>query len=397
MRIIYLGYFIEPALFEKMCIGNSEISIASHRYENSLLKYILVEKRSGSKIDVDIFSSVFVHGNATTLPEEADFCGATIRYFWCRRGKIPSFVRALLRAGNELRKLLKEAGDDTVILSYSLNPVLIWPILFPTKVSHKVVTICSEIPRYRIIDGNRIIGKIKYSIQNAINKKLDGYILLSKYMNEHCNPQKKPWIVVEGLPDVEESAIQHVSEAHENYIMYAGGLEPEYGINNLVDAFMTISGDYRLVICGKGSSEAYVVGKALMDKRIEYRGMIENKIVQELERKALLLINPRIPEEKLTRYSFPSKTIEYMLSGTPMMTARLEGIPDEYFDYCYLCNPGNAISLAHDIETVLRIPEEERLSLARKAKEFVLTQKEARTQVQKILRFLENELYVEME
>lgn len=389
MRIIYLGYFIEPALFEKLSVANSEMSVASHKYEKTLLKYILEEKQGGQPIDIEIFSSTSIRGNIALLPEEFDFNGAKIRCFWCERGKIFSFFRALVRAGRKLRKTLKEADEETIILSYSLNPVLIWPILFPNKIAHKIITICSEVPRYRIIDGNRMIGKIKYAIQSLMNSKVDGYIFLSKHMNNICNPHGKPWITVEGLPDIAENGGQCERAVHKNYILYAGGLEPEYGVNNLIDAFMSVPGDYRLVICGKGSSETYIMKKMCMDKRIEYRGMLENRIVQNLERNALLLINPRIPDEKLTRYSFPSKTIEYMLSGTPMLTARLEGIPDEYFEHCYLCDPSSAESLAHDINSVLQISEEQRLSMAKKAREFVLMKKSALPQVKRILKFLD--------
>ena len=52
-------------------------------------------------------------------------------------------------------------------------------------------------------------------------------------------------------------------------------------------------------------------------------------------KEAKLLINLRNPEDKYTKYSFPSKTFEYMVSGTPFFTTKLEGIPSEYYNYLY--------------------------------------------------------------
>ena len=51
---------------------------------------------------------------------------------------------------------------------------------------------------------------------------------------------------------------------------------------------------------------------------------------------ATLLINPRFSNEEYTKYSFPSKNMEYMASGTPILTTKLPGMPKEYYEYIYL-------------------------------------------------------------
>ncbi len=55
--------------------------------------------------------------------------------------------------------------------------------------------------------------------------------------------------------------------------------------------------------------------------------------VIEAERRAWLLVNPRPAEEEFTKYSFPSKTMEYLASGTAVLTTRLPGMPAEYLDH----------------------------------------------------------------
>ena len=66
---------------------------------------------------------------------------------------------------------------------------------------------------------------------------------------------------------------------------------------------------------------------------IRYFGFVSHERALELQAKAALLINPRSPKGVFTRYSFPSKTLEYMRSGKPVVCHRLEGIPEEYDPY----------------------------------------------------------------
>ena len=47
------------------------------------------------------------------------------------------------------------------------------------------------------------------------------------------------------------------------------------------------------------------------------------------------LLNPRDTEWPGSKYSFPSKLLEYMLMDRPILSTRMHGIPNEYFD-CFL-------------------------------------------------------------
>ena len=38
-------------------------------------------------------------------------------------------------------------------------------------------------------------------------------------------------------------------------------------------------------------------------------------------------VNPRQNNEEFTKYSFPSKTMEYLASGVPVVAYKLDGIP----------------------------------------------------------------------
>lgn len=55
-----------------------------------------------------------------------------------------------------------------------------------------------------------------------------------------------------------------------------------------------------------------------------------------MQQQATLLVNPRKGHEEYTKYSFPSKTMEYMASGTPTIMYKLPGLPIEYEEYLVL-------------------------------------------------------------
>ena len=46
-----------------------------------------------------------------------------------------------------------------------------------------------------------------------------------------------------------------------------------------------------------------------------------------------MLVNPRPDNEEYTRYSFPSKNIEYLLTGKPVVAYLLSGMPEVYQDF----------------------------------------------------------------
>ena len=98
----------------------------------------------------------------------------------------------------------------------------------------------------------------------------------------------------------------------------------------------THSDDIELWLFGSGDMEKDITDYCKSDQRIKYFGMVPREKVVKFEKKAKLLVNPRPTNNEFTKYSFPSKTIEYMASGTPLLTTRLPGIPSEYFDHVFV-------------------------------------------------------------
>lgn len=226
-------------------------------------------------------------------------------------------------------------------------------------------------------------------INEKMQTKYDGYILITEEMNKIVNPKNKPHIVIEGLVDIRESAENNeVQKSSPRVIMYAGGLYEKYGVKTLIEAFCNIqNNNIKLDLYGDGDLVPYI--KSIENKKIDFHGVVTNDKIVEAEKKATLLVNPRFTSEEYTKYSFPSKNMEYMVSGTPVLTTKLPGMPEEYYNYVYLIEDETQRGMQKCLETLLGLNEDELDKKGKKAREFVLSQKNNVNQTNKIISFLE--------
>lgn len=222
---------------------------------------------------------------------------------------------------------------------------------------------------------------------------IDKFVLISKAMQERIPQAIGKSIVIEGIAPT--SFANDASTMREKYtIFYAGTFQEYAGVKNLVDAFMRIKNpEFCLKLCGYGGCQSYIEDCAKIDGRIEYLGSLSRDEVVKLQRISTLLINPRKPNGKITKYSFPSKTMEYMLSGTPMLGYKLEGIPEEYYQYMFTPNNNSVDALADKIEEILNLPSSVLQECGEKAKQFVVSKKNSMVQVKKCIDFINCEEY----
>lgn len=170
--------------------------------------------------------------------------------------------------------------------------------------------------------------------------------------------------------------------------MYAGMVNQKHRIKMILDAFMSLEGNYELWIFGTGDYEKETLNCTQTDNRIKYFGRVDRQTVLDYERRASLLINVRDSEEEYTKYSFPSKTIEYMASGTPVLTTRLAGIPEEYFKYCYVLEDESVKGLSKRLQELLSYDSTELSAMGESASRFVKENKSAEMQGERVLNFL---------
>ena len=78
-----------------------------------------------------------------------------------------------------------------------------------------------------------------------------------------------------------------------------------------------------------------------------------------------------------------------MISGTPFASTRLPGIPQEYFDYIIPIEDYSAKGIADAVNTIRLFSTDQLKVKARKAREYVIKEKNNLRQGEKIVDFLE--------
>ena len=222
------------------------------------------------------------------------------------------------------------------------------------------------------------IKHVAANLNNRYSSLFSHYILLTEEMNSVVNPKKRPYIVMEAICDRTEYQKDTTSIPKQNprVMLYAGGIEERYGLKMLVESFiMTEDLNAELHIYGSGSYVDELQEKCKLDSRIKYLGVKPNSEIVAAERKATILVNPRFTTEEFTKYSFPSKNMEYMVSGTPVLTTKLPGMPVEYNDFVYLIEEESLTGFSSAIRDVMNLHEDVLRDMGNRAKAFVLSNK----------------------
>lgn len=246
------------------------------------------------------------------------------------------FVKQLQRSLKTKKILKKVADKDTEIIIYSAYmPFLRATYKLPKSI--KITAVITDLPEFYDLGKTTEIRKKLRERQNRMIYKylnrIDRFVVLTKQMCEPLKIGNRPWICVEGICNTDNTS-NSVSSNKIKAILYSGTLHYKYGIKNLLEAFEKIdSKDTELWICGGGEAESEIKKLAVKDSRIKFFGFCTQEKVAELRAEAAVLVNPRTNEGEYTKYSFPSKTIEYMASGKPIAMFKLDGIPDEYDEY----------------------------------------------------------------
>ena len=202
-------------------------------------------------------------------------------------------------------------------------------------------------------------------------KIIDSYVFVTDYLEKLLNFYNKKYVLMEGL--VDKSLIFQNNEKNiGNFCLYAGGLHEIYGIKNLVDAFEELDTEMELHLYGNGELIEYIKNLEKKDSRIKYKGIVSHEKLVEIERHSRFLINPRPVSGILdTRYNFPSKLMEYMQSGRPVITTKLYGIPNCYDDKMIFFENDDKLGIKLGLLKMMNYSDDELIFIGDRAKNFV--------------------------
>jgi glycosyltransferase involved in cell wall biosynthesis len=292
-----------------------------------------------------------------------------------------SFIRTFLLC-------LKE--KNSVVVCDVLNVSISTGALLASKVvNRKSIAIVTDLPEMQTINPN----KCSVKFNNLIIRSFSSFVFLTKQMSNVINKKKRPFVVIEGQVDVNmKDILNQITDKHEKKIIhYAGGLQKKYGIKTLTEAFIQANlYNAELHLYGRGDFEGELEHICRDHSNIKYFGIMPNEYVVKEQIKSTLLINPRPTNEEYTKYSFPSKNMEYMASGTPILTTKLPGMPEEYYEFIYLLEDESVEGIKNTLENILSKNRKELHERGLKSKDFVMLNKNNIVQAKKIIRMVKS-------
>lgn len=300
--------------------------------------------------------------------------------------------RAMIKAADKWVKT-RYKGGELVVFAYSMRSAPMATACYIQKKipQAKIYLIITDLPQFMDLGQSFVkatLKKIDWIDIKRRQAKFNGFILYAEKMAEFLEIQSNEWILMEGSFDTSEQVVS--AKEKKKAVMYSGKLDEQYGINMLVDAFMSIhDSGMELWLTGGGNSENYIKECARKDNRIKFYGFLPSRQeVLQKQAEASLLVNMRLPSEPASGYCFPSKLFEYMATGTPVLSFDIAGIPREYLQHLYVIKKETVDALAKAIEETLSLDEASLQEQGNRAREFVINEKNTKTQCSKMWKFV---------
>ena len=382
MHIVYAVTTCSDRTYQRL-FGDAEVKPAfqSQKYHRLLIEGLA----AGAGVDVVANPPVnpsLMEKNKIVLPEETEG-GAWYHYIPAIRNP----VHKLLSVGfGTFFKTLHYAKGDSAVVVDCLNRVAALAGMLAAKVRGcPCVGIVTDLPD--MLGGSSFSKKMA----NFVIRHCTHYVLLTEAMNDYLNHDHKPYVILEGQSDISMKGRKPdlSGKLRPRVLLYAGGVSRQYGLPQLVEGFLKADlPNAQLHIYGPGDYVEEL--KTIDDPRVVYGGMLLSSQIVEKEQTATLLVNPRPTGEEYVKYSFPSKTMEYMASGTPVLTTRLPGMPKEYYPHVYFIEEETADGIAAALSQVMGESDEALFEKGELARAFVLDLRNNVVQASKILKMLKD-------
>lgn len=289
-----------------------------------------------------------------------------------------------------LRKcLMQKDYSDATLVVYNTMTIFAKPVLdISRRKGLKCIGVIADLP---INFKKNIIRKMEDRRQINTIRKFDALIPLTEHIANDFAP-KVPYYVVEAGCNPEDHVIQEKKENANNskVIVFSGTLNELSGIELILEAMSLVKeSNIVLNIYGDGPLKDYVKKRSQDMGNVTYFGHVSNDVMLKIQSEASLLVCPRKADDFTTKYTFPSKVLEYICAGVPVLSNRLPGIPIEYEEYISFSESEHPEDWA---KMIVQILSDENYSCYQEkallSREKVLHVKSWKVQTKKVLEYL---------
>lgn len=299
-----------------------------------------------------------------------------------------------------IKKAVKAAGNEPVLLlTYDLHLGACLAIRRAKRTFPNLRTFLfmPDVPNVvlQASTGGSITrsAKLRAAIKMKFISQFDSYGFIAKALADVVDTTNKPYTVIEGIYNNHQPPLA-APTTDKKVIFYSGQLNPAYGMENLLEAFVKLyqdHPDHELWLCGSGRLTDKIRELEKQCPGIRYFGYVDGNRVRQLQAEATVLINPRQNTDAFTKFSFPSKTMEYLASGKPVIGYKLDGIPAEYDPYIQYVADNSIEALLDKLLEICDLPETERNAIGQRSRAFILENKNPKAMCRRITALWESE------
>lgn len=389
MHIIYLGIISRPEDIGKI----GEASVAGNKMQYNLLKYL--SRYEDVKIDVVSFHpyKAFPKCKKLWIPKVKEQLLDNVDLWQVGYPNLPVVKQlAIPLATKAMAKKLIQSPDDVLML-FDMYPNQGVPMaMLRKKVNDRTVCLLADLSIGGVVKEKGLrkwLRKIydKNTLSNM--KKCQNYIVLNENAAKAYVPHSQYVVMDGGVEPCEYPEKTLGWDGKEKNIIYTGALVDYSGIMNMIAAMELVENkEIVLDIYGDGALKSEIEAIASHNPRIRYHGRVSNQEAMAAQQSAWLLANPRPTQSHIAQVTFPSKIFEYLMSGRPVMTTRLNGFSTDYDELLFWVEGNTPEALAERVNAINHMGDGELTQRAQGARDYLLKHKTWEHNARKVHTFL---------
>ena len=189
----------------------------------------------------------------------------------------------------------------------------------------------------------------------------------------------------------------HEKHAQTKTVLFTGAMNKWAGIDYLVSAFSTLDRtDICLQICGPGEPTPETRQTIESDSRIEFLGLVSEERLREVSTATDVFVNPRPSRIPGNESNFPSKVLEYLTYGKPVISTITPGISPEYQDVLIPVSEETDAGLAEAISRTVDLSRAEKESIYQRTVDLIEGSKTRESQAMRLIDWMRSDLGLQL-
>jgi glycosyltransferase involved in cell wall biosynthesis len=268
------------------------------------------------------------------------------------------------------RRLLGAWGEgrpDAILLANPLVRFTLPSLLAGWLWNVPVVSIVADLTPPQT--GQPLVERLRAWLRTLMVRLTPGTVMFSSHTATDYRGHKPSMRMVRPPASFLLDLPQPPGEPATKAVYYAGALVDIAGVDLLLDAIPHVTDrDVEFWISGRGPLEERVKQAAATDPRVRFFGFVTQEKYAELLQEAAVLVNPRPRVLLENRYNFPSKLMEYLAAGRPVISTATSDVAEHYGDAVVVLDDETPEGLARCIEQVFATPVAERAAMGSRAR-----------------------------